>query len=172
MNLELKAFMTIWGNKFVSELKNQLLLKYPYAPGYNDNAYSRGRNTEFRGSASKTASGSLYESIQGNITDDGFELLMNDYWEYVNYGREEGKYVPITPLENWARLKGFTNPRGAAFGISKNIFKFGVKPTNFYETAIDKIQTEFDAEIGEAIERSFTEFFDNLLENTIDTTTR
>jgi hypothetical protein len=90
----------------------------------------------------------------------------------VNYGRAEGKYVPITPLENWAKLKGFANPRGAAFGISKNIFKFGVKPTNFYETAIDKIQTEFDAEIGEAIERSFTEFFDNLLENTIDTTTR
>jgi hypothetical protein len=172
MNLELKAFMTIWGNKFVSELKNQLLLKYPYAPGYNDNAYSRGRNKDYSGSASKKATGSLYESIQGNITDDGFELLMNDYWEFVNYGREEGKYVPITPLENWAKLKGFANPRGAAFGISKNIFKFGVKPTNFYETAIDKIQTEFDAEIGGAIERSFTEFFDNLLENTIDTTTR
>ena len=40
MNLELKAFMTTWGNKFVSELKNQLLLKYPYAPGYNDNTKS------------------------------------------------------------------------------------------------------------------------------------
>lgn len=167
MELELKSFMTTWGDKFVNELKAQLLFKYNFAPGYNGNAYSAGRNPEYQGTSSKYATGTLYNSISANLTDDGLELLMMDYWEWVNYGREPGKYVPISPLENWASLKGLENPRAVAFGISKNIQKFGIAPTNFYETAIDKLQGQMEKELEENVERSFTMFFDNLLENTI-----
>lgn len=167
MEPELKSFMTYWGDKFVAELKAQLLVKYNFAPGFMGTAYGEGRNPAFQGSASKYATGNLFNSISSNITDDGLELLMLDYWEWVNYGRAAGKYVPIKPLEEWATTKGFTDPRGAAFGISTNIKKFGIAPTNFYETAIDNLQTQFDEELTENVERSFTMFFDNLLENTI-----
>lgn len=167
MDEQLAAFMTIWGNRFVAELKAQLLVKYNYAPGFAGNAYGEGRNPAFQGTASKYATGNLYNSISSNITDEGLELLMLDYWEWVNYGRQAGKYVPIKPLEDWATLKGFEDPTGAAFGISTNIKKFGIAPTNFYETAIDKLQEQFDRELADNVERSFTMFFDNLLENTI-----
>lgn len=167
MDEDLKAFMTIWGDKFKKELQAQLLVKYNYAPGIDGNAYGNGRNPEFQGSASKIATGSLYNSITTNITDDGLELLMLDYWEWVNYGRAKGKYVPIKPLEEWATLKGFENPLSAAFGISKNIQKFGIAPTNFYDNAINNLQQQFDSQLEETIGRSFEEFFDNLLEQTI-----
>jgi hypothetical protein len=170
MEPELRAFMTRWGNLFKTELKAQLMMSYKFAPGYNGDAYSNGRNPEYQGQAPKSATNSLYDSITGQMTEDGFELLMLDYWEYVNYGREKGKYVPITPLQEWATLKGIPNPESAAFGISRNIFKFGIAPTNFYENAIDRLQEQFDAQLEENVSRSFTEFFDNLLERTIPST--
>ncbi len=168
MEAELQAFMTKWGNIFVSELKSQLQKSYSYAPGFNGDAYSKGRNRQYEGTSSKDK-GELIKSISASITPDGLELLMLDYWEFVNYGRKEGSYVPIRPLEVWARTKGFPDPRGAAFGISKNIYKFGIQPTNFYDNAINNLESRFNTELEEAAAASFELFFNNLLENTIET---
>jgi hypothetical protein len=71
---------------------------------------------------------------------------MLDYWQNVNDGRKPGKYVPIKPLMDWIRHKGFNknkktgkfqkfNIKGMAFAVSKNIQKFGISPTNFYDDA-------------------------------------
>ena len=162
--------MALWGSKFAQELRLQLEKEYSYAPGINGDAYQRGRKEKFKGQGDKIASSSLYKSISYQTTDDGFVLLMNDYWEWVNYGRQEGKYVPINPLEEWARLKGFDNPRGAAFGISTNIKKFGIAPTNFFENAQDVLGVKFDEALDEQMGRSISQFFDNLFTENIITT--
>lgn len=163
MDEQFRAFLAYWGNRFVIRLKEELSKSYPYAPGIDGNAYGQGRNAEYSGQAPKIATGNLLNSISSVVVDEGVELWMNSYWEFVNYGRAAGNYVPITPLENWARLKGFDNPRGAAFGISKNIQKFGIAPTNFYENAITALQMEFDEDLTFQFGQSLDDFFNSVL---------
>lgn len=178
MEQELATFMSIWGNKFAKTLKERLAASYPYAPGSEGsqpsltigNAYSEGRNEAYKGTGNKLASKSLYNSISYESDGEGFVLLMNDYWEYVNYGRERGHYVPINPLEAWASLKGIPNPRGAAFGISKNIYKFGIAPTYFYDDALSLLQAEFEEGVEETINKSFDDFLNNIFQENIITT--
>lgn len=166
----MRRFFEVWGNRFVSQLKANLMYSYAYAPGSQGtspelqpgNAYSNGRRAEFSGSAPKLASSKLYNSIEGNVVDGGFEMYMESYWEFVNYGRERGSYVPISPLEEWARLKGFDNPRGAAFGISKNIQKFGIAPTYFYDNAVKTLEEQLNEELIEVVDNSIETFFNNL----------
>ena len=54
------------------------------------------------GISNKIASSSLYNSVQVNQSgNDTLEVLMNDYWKYVQSGRLPGKKgVPIEAIEN------------------------------------------------------------------------
>ena len=57
------------------------------------------------------ASSSLWESIQMPVTiyARGYvaELKMEDYWKYVEYGREPGgKMPPLEPIIKWTSQKG------------------------------------------------------------------
>jgi hypothetical protein len=179
MEPEFENFLNLWGQRFVRELRTRLNMAYFAAPGINKqgdgvgDAYSesidgRVRNKQYSGNFIKSTIGSrLYESIEGKVTPEGFELLMLDYWEYVNYGRQRGKYVPISPLEEWARTKGFPNPRGAAFGISTNIKRYGIAPTYFYDNAILALEAQFEAEADEMMAGTINDFFDKLLEKNI-----
>lgn len=175
MEAELQAFMTRWGELFVLELKARLNSAYDSAPGYNGDAYTTAvegkvRNDEHRAMRIKSDPNSdLYKSIQYQLTPDGFELLMNDYWEYVNYGRLPGNYVPIGPLVDWASTKGFPNPVSAAFGISTNIKKFGISPTYFYDNAIQALEEQFATSLDAQVGKSIGEFFDRLLQTNIET---
>lgn len=164
--------METWGSRFVRILRTKLNSPYDSAPGYNLDAYSgeKPRDPEYRANRIKSRVGSaLYESIEGRITPDGFELLMNDYWEYVNYGRLPGKYVPIGPLYEWAKLKGFPDYKAAAWGANHNIKKFGIAPTYFYENAIETLEVQFLNEAAEWVDKTLNDFFDNLLETNIQT---
>lgn len=168
MKPDFTEFLNFWGQAFVAELKRRLNSNYDYAPGINGDAYSNGRNKKYSGSGIKSAeSSSLYKSIEGKMTTDGFELLMLDYWYYVNYGRKEGSYVPISPLVEWATTKGFDNPVGAAWGANYNIYKFGIAPTNFYDDAITTLEGQFDRQADNMMEKTINDFFDNLLEKNI-----
>jgi len=139
----LYQFLQEYGQLLKREIQLQLDKNYTYAPGYNKDAYSRDRKLDYAGNKPKSpfGIGNLSKSIdvELNVATDSVDIYMLDYWKYVNYGRKEGKYVPIKPLEDWARSKGLPDPRSAAFAISKNIQKFGIMPTKFYENALDNI---------------------------------
>jgi hypothetical protein len=139
--------------KFVEEIKKQIATKqFPYAPGYN------GGGTQ-RGVGDKIATGQLYDSIQGSVTNtpDGPVALLEyaDYFKYVNEGRRPNvKRVPIKELLEWIKIRGvrFRNERGRfrrgtrenmAFAIQKNIYKYGIKPANIYDKGLDGIEDYF-----------------------------
>jgi hypothetical protein len=171
MDEEYKQFMNTWGQKLVERLREALLQKYEYAPGFNGNAYSSGRKGSFggasmRGMADKIATGGLYNSISFQENSEGFSLLMNSYWEYVNYGRQPGKYVPIAPLQEWAQQRlglDAKEARGMAFGMSNNIEKFGIAPTNFFEGALELWEQDFTGPLNDEIGRSIDDFLQNIL---------
>jgi len=157
------------------EFKKALLLKtYPFAPGFNNDAYGKGRDKKYRGTGDKKASGGLFNSIKvdfdKNEGDGSFILYMNDYWTTVDEGRKPGKYVPISPLKKWASLRlGLSDKEatGAAFGISKNIYKFGIAPTYFYEEAVTQTEKILEGPIGDMLGKTIEDILDNLLEKTI-----
>ena len=91
----------------------------------------------------KVATGRLVNSIDYRLRETAqgiqFQLLAENYLQYVDKGRRPGTYPPIAPLLRWARVKGL--PEGAAYGAQKNIYKFGIKPTNVIRRAQLRIET-------------------------------
>lgn len=90
----------------------------------------------------KVASGSLINSINYRLQDtaNGINviLLANDYLKYVDEGRRPGTYPPIRAIQRWVAIKGI-KPE-AAWAIRKNIYKFGIKPTNVLKKTIRTIE--------------------------------
>ena len=58
------------------------------------------------------ASYKLIQSVQSNVTIYGsvytMEIKMEDYWKFVEYGRQPGKFPPIEPIIKWTVQKGFS----------------------------------------------------------------
>ena len=150
--------MEALGLKFVEIIQQSLTQDYPYARGYN-------RRRQEQGAAPKIATSSLYNSVEAvwNPTTQELGIMMNNYWKWVDQGRSPGTYVPISPLVEWARLKGFPEPEKAAFGISTNIKKFGIEGTQFFSmVAADKIIELFETELTEIYGITIEQFFNSL----------
>ena len=110
------------------------------------------------------ASGVLDQSIQPNVevadTKVLFQLIMADYYEYVDKGRKPGKRPPTKPIFEWIKNshkgQGILRPfmaqnkikdsikgtQSLAYLISRNIGLKGTKPTNFYSDVVT--QEKFD----------------------------
>lgn len=94
----------------------------------------------------KRATGNLIKSINYKLVETArgvqTQIYALDYLTYVDKGRRPGSYPPIKPLLAWARVKGL--PEGAAYGAQKNIYKFGIKPTNVIKKTITMIENSRD----------------------------
>lgn len=102
----------------------------------------------------KIASGELYDSIGYTIKQDGSKIKltfsMADYGKFVDKGvngyaqsrgsiysfKEKngqgsgGKSEFISRLQKWCAIKGL--PKGAAYPIRRNIWKYGIASTQFF----------------------------------------
>ena len=116
--------------------------QYPYGFG------------KYRGVSNKIASGNLARSVQvailkSNNGTDSLLIMMEDYGRYVQQGRKAGKKgPPIKSLIQWIKdrnLKGrdkkgrYITDKSFAFGIQKNISKFGIRPADFVYLSIEDI---------------------------------
>ena len=109
---------------------------------------------KFRGTGNKVASGKLRDSIQVQVkkvneNETIIQVLAEEYSKWVQSGRAPGKKgVPISALEKWIKDRGLTgrnkkgqfiNRRSFAFAIQNNIKKFGIRPSNFLDVALEMI---------------------------------
>lgn len=169
---EYDKVMTELAAKFQQALKNALAKPYPFAPGY------AGKRSPFGVRDMKKKTGNLYNSISVtfNAGDNQIVVSMLDYWQYVNDGRKPGNYVPIKPLMDWIKVKGIRsrnkktgrfqklNVEGMAFAVSKNIKKFGIQPTYFYDEAFKEFEKEFETEAVQALGIDAGNFFEAVIE--------
>ena len=166
--------MQLLASKFQAALKESLASPYPFAPGYTNSKAPFGIRDM------KVKTGSLYNSINVvfDKTKDEIVITMLDYWKFVNDGRKPGKYVPIKPLMQWIRAKGFNKNKdtgkfqkfsikGTAFAISKNIQKFGIAPTYFYDKAFNMFEKEFETEAIRALGIDAGKFFERVVEENL-----
>lgn len=99
--------------------------------------------TDYQGVGDKTASFGLYNSISTTITEETnkivFRITMVQYGQYVESGRAAGKRMPpVNAIIKWIKsrhLQGrdkktgkFITHESFAWGIRKNIQKFGIRP--------------------------------------------
>jgi hypothetical protein len=131
---------------------------------------------KFRGVGNKVASGKLRDSIQVNIKQSQgqtvIELIAEQYSQWVQSGRLPGrKGVPIDALEKWIKERGlvgrdkrgrFIKRRSFAFAIQNNIKKFGIRPSNFLDVALETIGN--DPRIMELLEDEAYEELIDLIE--------
>lgn len=121
----------------------------------------------------KIASGNLQSSISAktNLKKGTIEILMEPYGRYVQSGRSRGKTgVPIDAILTWMRERGIRSndlsDRQLAFAIQTNIKKFGIKPSNWFDVAIDNMFE--DADLSDAllteVESDINEQFDKLID--------
>lgn len=161
---ELNRLLERWAGIFVQEIRNALeSSQYNYAPGFKLNAYAEGRNSKYSGVGNKIFSRSLYNSVEAVVSGSEFELYMNNYWRYVNDGVPakpqylEGKGGGgtskfIEALLPWVSQKlGVSGPQalGAALAVRRNIWKFGIAPSNFYTIAVDNMIVKLEQEFGD-----------------------
>lgn len=134
-----EAFIKRYGKQVEDEIKTRLL-------GYD-----------------KKASGKLYKSIKFQYRESVKQLeaswRMEDYGIYVDKGvkpqpqylngKGTGKSKFIQALKKWCRIKGIDE--NAAYPIRRNIWKFGIKPTNFFTIPTTRRQKYFEKELEKNI---------------------
>jgi len=132
--------------------------------------------SKFRGVGNKVASGKLRDSIQVTTKRSGNEtiiqVLAEQYSQWVQSGRLPGKKgIPISVLEKWIKERGlqgrdkkgkFIKRESFAFAIQNNIKKFGIRPSNFLDVALETIAE--DERIMSLIEEGSFEELINLIE--------
>ena len=108
---------------------------------------------KFKGTGNKVASGKLRDSISVNVVEQKGETIIQviseEYAQWVQSGRLPGKKgVPIAAIEQWIKERGLTGrdkkgkfikKRSFAFAIQNNIKKFGIRPSNFLDVALEMI---------------------------------
>lgn len=131
---------------------------------------------KYKGVGNKVASGKLRDSItvvtkkQGS--DTIIEVMAEQYSQWVQSGRLPGKKgVPISAIEKWIKERGlqgrdkkgkFIKRKSFAFAIQNNIKKFGIRPANFLDVALEMIAN--DPKIIELLEGEAYEDLINLIE--------
>ena len=131
------AFITKYGNQVENEIETRL------------NNYG------------KIASGKLYDSIRYEVKQAKGEFilsfLMASYGYYVDKGvKPHPEYLTgkgtgkkskfIEALKKWCKIKGI--PQNAAYPIRRSIWKYGIKPTNFFTIPTTRRQKYFENELG------------------------
>jgi hypothetical protein len=115
----------------------------------------------------KVATKGLYDSLKFRTQEKDNEFIisffMAEYGQYVDKGvngyarrvgsiysfkPKDGNHKPqrkskfIESLKKWCKVKGL--PEGAAFPIRRNIWKFGIRPTQFFTIPTTRRQKQFE----------------------------
>jgi hypothetical protein len=129
-----------------------------------------------RGIGDKVASGRLRDTIDVKVSQNRgntvIDIFLQDYAPFVQSGRLPGKkMVPISAIEQWIKdrkLTGrdrrgrFITRRSFAFAIATNIKKFGIRPSNFLDYSLERLES--DQRILDALgEQTFEELL-NIIE--------
>jgi len=123
-------------------------------------------------SMNKKASGRLINSLKSDlkilVNSITLELSMEDYGQYVVYGRKPGKYAPPKAIEDWVKVKGIESDpkkiKSTSFLINRKIYRFGIKPADFITNAlsdnnIDKLTSQMEDVYSTDLELQINNFF-------------
>ena len=120
------------------------------------------------------ATGTLYDTMRSivQIYDDHYEvdIELQDYWYYVEHGRNPGKFPPPNKIKDWIIAKPvmpYTMKNGKlpttdqlTFLISRKIATEGIDPRPFFEKNKNKTYAHFKDAIAEAIDMDVADYIE------------
>jgi hypothetical protein len=105
----------------------------------------------------------LINSLEYKTTKDGFELIANDYFNYVDKGRKpfEDK-VPIQSLIKWIQRYGIQplpnmSINQLAFAIQTSIYKHGIVGKNYSAKVENNIANLSEEKIADYLENQIAD---------------
>ena len=96
--------------------------------------------------ASNKTSSDIYKNLQVNATNDGdlvFDIILNDYLEFIESGRRKGADMPpVEPIIEWAKKHGIPTDNSTIFLIRRAISRDGIAPRPFMATVMEQIDLD------------------------------
>lgn len=100
----------------------------------------------------------MYAKASGNIV---IELLLNNYVQYIESGREAGsKLPPIEAIRKWAKKKLGKEDNLTIFKIRSAIVRDGIKPRPFMYKVLETIDSKWDGEWSSDLFNELTKIID------------
>lgn len=87
----------------------------------------------------------IYDEL--DVSDVDLELikvLINDYYQYIESGMEEGHWVDEEYLLPWMQDKGISTDNNALWHIQDSIYRFGISPRPFLDDAWAMVEDYWD----------------------------
>lgn len=134
-----------------------------------------GGTPQKNGIGPKIASSNLYNNIDYDIQYDengfpeSFNIIMEDYWFWVDEGRKPGKFPPVTQIRNWIIEKGINFPpvngrvptlEQKTYMIGRSIAQKGTAGIDFTTIATEMTLNQATELFGEAYAEQIEEFLD------------
>ena len=124
-------------------------------------------------SEDKIASGDLLNNVNYLIEKDDRQievsLRLEDYWKYVEYGRNPGKFPPVDKIKEWIDVKPILpdnrngklpTPDQLAFLIGRKIAEEGIEATNALQDSVKEVNNRFEKRIEDAITQDVSNMVD------------
>lgn len=103
----------------------------------------------------RIATGESINDIRIDVYKSSYTVTVAGQFQYALTGRKAGKMPPIQPIQEWIEVKGITPDKGSiegmAWGVAKNIAKFGTNPPHFTK-----------ADLAIIIERAYKRYEDRI----------
>lgn len=85
----------------------------------------------------------LFKSIDYEVSGEDVNLIMNEYWRYVENGRGPGKPPPMMAILEWIQRYKIKSRDGLsdtqlAFAIANAIARRGIRPRPFLQQGINE----------------------------------
>lgn len=125
----------------------------------------KARNKSATGKLAKTAK----YVVKSGHTYIFVALNLEDYWKYVEYGREKGKkFPPLNAIAKWIDAKPviprpdkngrLPTTRQLSFLIARKIATKGIRPTNIFEKSVEAVYEQMDEALEAAITADIGEY--------------
>lgn len=115
----------------------------------------------------KIATGELYD-VKAEVNVNGgtytISLILQDYWKYVEQGRQPGKFPNVGKLQEWIKVRSiiptpmkdgkFPTEKQLVFMIGNSIKEKGIQPKPALANALKKNETHLN-KIKEAVALGF-----------------
>lgn len=87
----------------------------------------------------------IYDDIDINVVDlDMVQVMVNDYYVYIEGGMEKGHWVDEQYLIPWMVDKGISTENNAVWFIQNSIYEYGISPRPFIDDAFKMLDEYFD----------------------------
>lgn len=112
------------------------------------------------------ATGRLANTINFKLEIDNqaisLDLLLEDYWKYIEYGRKPGKQPPIRNIQNWIKVKRIL-PTINPYLIARKIGRYGTEGKYLLSNSLEYINKYYYELIEEAVTLDITNNLDQFL---------